>query len=101
MKKYIIYTYLGYGYVLHPNFIAASNIREAIEILCASKNSKKEFIPISDITEFESVSIDNEGIYRLVDSTGVGGDVGYLRIEYMMIKEKTEDLKWQIIAYTA
>lgn len=100
MKHYIIYTYLKTDYFLHPNFIVANGIDEALEILCASKNCQKEFMIESNLSLDELDSLQNDSNYVYIDSTNLGGEKGYLLKKHMIVKERGEDFKWQISACT-
>lgn len=85
MNNYIIYTYLGKGNVLYPNFIKAENLKEAIEILCVSKNSKKQFLTNKDL--FDKLEAKNEFI--CVDCTNYDENLkGFLFIKHILIKNK-------------
>ena len=84
--KYIIYTWLGCGYELIPNHIDASNEEEAMEVLCASENANRIFIPIDELDDKDISEYEKDDRYTYIDSTMVGGKCGYLLIENMIIK---------------
>ena len=89
MKNYIIYAWDGNSLVIEPYFVASKNIEEALQILCASKRSKKKFVTEDSLNEYELKMMKLNSSYKYVDSTELGGCRGFLFIEKLIIKERT------------
>lgn len=88
MKHYIIHAWDGESMVIEPFFVASKNVDEALEILCASKRSKKKIIPESSLTEKEIQLMKINKHYKYIDSTDLGGTRGFLLVDKMRIRER-------------
>ncbi|MEY8367003.1 hypothetical protein AALA22_15335 [Anaerovoracaceae bacterium 41-7] len=77
---YIIYVKDENDSTLYPNHIQAKSIQEAIEILCASDNTRKMYIVTNEF------NMHDKERFIFVDIGAFGKESGYLRIDGMIIR---------------
>lgn len=95
MGNYVIYTWDGRSRIMEPFCVESKNVDEALEILCASKRSKKRFISVDDLNKHELYFMNHDSKYKYVDATELGGNRGFLLVDKMIIKERDGTL-WGI-----